>query len=163
MKVILDSDIISMFAKADKIDILRRFFKNEIYITPKIRDEIMVPKEYGYEFPDRIISKVDTFPVDKDVLNEYEKYYDNTDLGKGELEAISLCKIKNHLFCTNDSKARKFAKEEGVNVISLQAVLKALWKSETLQKEEVEKLLSLLIEVDKLSIGDKTKRAIFQE
>ncbi len=70
--IIADSDILSMFAKADSIDLLIRLFHNEVYMTPKIRDEIVVPKEYGYGFPDKITSKIDIYPIDKEVLNRYE-------------------------------------------------------------------------------------------
>jgi len=52
--IIVDSDVIIMFAKAESIELLLNLFDDEVYLTPKIRDEILIPKEYGYEFPERV-------------------------------------------------------------------------------------------------------------
>jgi len=41
--IIVDTDILSMFAKIDEIETLIRLFDGKIAITPKIRDEISVP------------------------------------------------------------------------------------------------------------------------
>ena len=45
--IVFDTDILSMFAKIDAIDLLKPLFGKTAIITPKIRDEISVPLEYG--------------------------------------------------------------------------------------------------------------------
>jgi len=69
--IIVDTDILSMFAKIDEIETLIRLFDGKIAITPKIRDEISVPLEYGYLFPQKVISEIKTLPLDKEALGEY--------------------------------------------------------------------------------------------
>jgi hypothetical protein len=49
MKVIIDTDILSMFAKAGAVDVLEGFLgKGRVAMTPAIRDEISTPMQYGY-------------------------------------------------------------------------------------------------------------------
>jgi len=49
--IIFDTDILSMFAKVDEIGTLSHLFDEKIAVTPKIRDEISAPLDYGYSFP----------------------------------------------------------------------------------------------------------------
>ena len=41
--IVFDTDILSMFAKIDAVDLLKHPFDEKAVITPKIRDEISVP------------------------------------------------------------------------------------------------------------------------
>lgn len=41
--IVFDTDILSMFAKIDAVDLLKHLFDEKAVITPKIRDEISVP------------------------------------------------------------------------------------------------------------------------
>ncbi len=162
MIVVFDTDILSMFAKINEIDLLKKLFSGNIAITPKIRDEISVPLEYGYTFPLKVISKIQTLPLSNNALKAYEKFQDNFSLGKGELEAIAYCKTEKCLFATNDIKAREFAKLKGVPVISLQAILKALMKKEIKTRKEVEHILERIKEADNLTVSKEVIKGIFE-
>ena len=161
--IVIDTDILSMFAKVDAIDALKKLFKDRIVMTPKIRDEISIPLEYGYVFPLNVISKIETIPLSSSALKEYERLSGSWTLGRGELEAISYCKTENGIFLTNDRKARELAKKEGVRVISLQAALRALWKTGIETKEETIKILEAIKEVDNLYISPENEEEIFKE
>ena len=51
--VILEADILSMFAKVDAVDVFGELLGRErVAMTPAIRDEISVPLQYGYTFLD---------------------------------------------------------------------------------------------------------------
>jgi len=161
--MVFDTDILSMFAKADAIDLLKLLFGEKAVMTPKIRDEISVPLEYGYTFPIKVISTIKTVPLTKQSLKEYERFRENLSLGKGELEAIAYCKSEKCLFATNDIKAREFAKSEGVPVVSLQAILKALWKKKIKSKEEVKQILETIKDTDNLALSREVENGIFKE
>ncbi|NLY05132.1 MAG: hypothetical protein GXZ17_03270 [Candidatus Atribacteria bacterium] len=152
-----------MFAKVDEIGTLSHLFDEKIAVTPKIRDEISAPLEYGYSFPLKVLSRVKTVPLSKEALEEYERFQHNFTLGKGELEAIAYCKKEGAVFATNDIKAREFAKREGVFVISLQAILKTLWKKNIKSKEEVREMLAKIKEADNLAVSREAERDIFEE
>ena len=161
--IVFDTDILSMFAKIDAVDLLKRLFDEKAVITPKIRDEISVPMEYGYTFPLKVILTIKTVPLSNQALEEYERFRENLSLGKGELESIAYCKIERGIFATNDIKAREFAKSEGVSVISLQAILKALWKKKIKSKDEIKQILERIKEADNLAVSRKVEREIFEE
>lgn len=161
--VVFDTDILSMFAKIDAIYLLKRLFNEKIVITSKIRDEISVPLEYGYTFPLKVISTIRTVPLTNHTLEEYARLQENLSLGKGELEAIAYCKTEKCIFATNDIKARQFAKCEGVSVISLQAILRALWKKKIKSKEEVKQILEKIKDTDNLTVSRDVEKAIFDE
>ena len=152
-----------MFAKVDEIGTLSHLFDEKIAVTPKIRDEISAPLDYGYSFPLKVLSRVKTVPLSKEALEEYERFQHNFTLGKGELEAIAYCKKEGAVFATNDIKAREFAKREGVFVISLQAILKTLWKKNIKSKEEVREMLAKIKEADNLAVSRETERDMFEE
>lgn len=160
---VFDTDILSIFAKIDAVDLLSDLFGEGAVMTPKIRDEISVCLEYGYTFPLKVISAIKMVPLNDEALEEYTKLQNNLSLGKGELEAIAYCKVEKCIFVTNDIKAREFAKHEGVSVISLQAILKSLWKSKRKSKKEVKKILERIKAKDNLAVGKEIERKIFEE
>ncbi len=141
MEIVFDTDILSMFAKIDEVYLLKQLFGNKAVMSPKIRDEIAAPLEYGYTFPLKVLSTIKTVPLSKEAIDKYIRYQGSLNLGKGELEAIAYCKTEKSTFATNDGRAREFAKREGVFVFSLQAILKALWKKELKNKGEVKQIL----------------------
>jgi len=96
-------------------------------------------------------------------FQKYMQYCTNTQLGKGELEAIAYCKMNTCIFVTNDSKARGFAKREGVIVLSLQAIPKAMWKKGLKNKNEILMMIRDIERVDNLKIKKETIRKIFNE
>jgi predicted nucleic acid-binding protein len=50
--IIFDTDIVSTFAKVEKIKVLKQLFhKNSVFITPKIHEELTTPLNFGYKFP----------------------------------------------------------------------------------------------------------------
>ena len=161
--VVFDTDALSMFAKIDAVDLLKDLFGEKAIITPKIKDEISVPLEYGYTFPLKVISTIKSVPLSNEVLEEYARLQKSLSLGKGELEAIAYCKVEKCIFVTNDIKAREFAKSEGVSVISLQAVLRALWKAKIKNKEEVRQILERIKAADNLAVSREIEKKIFKE
>jgi len=161
--VVLDTDVLSMFAKINAVDLLKDLFGEKAIITPKIKDEISVPLEYGYTFPLKVISTIESVPLSNEVLEEYGRLQKSLSLGKGELEAIAYCKVEKCIFVTNDIKAREFAKSEGVSVISLQAVLRALWKAKIKSKEEVRQILERIKAADNLAVSREVEKKIFKE
>ena len=123
--VIIDTDILSMFAKADALEMLVTFFGNaQCGITPAIADEVSVPLLYGYDFPTQILARVPVMPVNQSIAAKTVQFsLTNAKLGRGEREAIAFCLVEHACFATNDAVARKFAHAQGMTVFSLQAIL----------------------------------------
>lgn len=144
-KVIVDADILSMFAKADAIDLLQDFLGRErVAMTPAIRDEVSAPLQYGYTFPQKILSRIPVVSLTARSWQEYERTWEaETALGRGELEAVAFCSVEEAVFTTNDYAAQTLARSRGVRTVSLQAILRGLWVSGMRDKAEVRRHPSL--------------------
>jgi len=165
MKVVIDTDILSMFGKVGGIGMLMDFLgSGRAVMTPSIRDEISIPLQYGYAFPNSVLSQIAVIPLSGEAWEEHERLRTiGASLGKGELEAISICKTEAMLFATNDVIARKFAQNQGVLVISLQAILRGMWQSGFCSKAEVRELLERIRRADYLEVAPEVEIEIFGE
>ena len=105
-----------MFAKAGAVEVLEGFLgRGQVVMTPAIRDEIAIPLQYGYTFPQRVLSRIPVVRLTEQAWQEHERLWTiGLSLGKGELEAIALCRAEGAFFATNDSAARRFAQDQGV-------------------------------------------------
>jgi predicted nucleic acid-binding protein len=161
--LIVDTDILSMFAKVGAIEVFIALVGQEaIRMTPAIADEITIPLQYGYLFPRDVLSKIPVVPLSPQVMEQTAQLrLKNTSLGRGEREAIAFCQIEVAWFTTNDNLARKFAQSQGVQVISLQSLLRAIWLSGVKSQTEVRILLEQIKQVDKLKISAKVEKDIF--
>ncbi len=151
--IILDTDIISAFAKADSLDLVLKLFRNEIYITPKICEELQMPLYYGYSYPKEIFKKVKILTPNPEEQEIYlETLSKNTILGKGELEGICIAKERNYRFSSLDKKAVEFAKSKGIKVVVLKAILRTLLEKRICSKEEVRSIIKNIEERDNRTI-----------
>ncbi len=121
MTIIFDTDIASMFAKANSLDILFNLLSgSKLSITPKIKDELSIPLEYGYNFPEEIFKKFDLLIPDQDDFTEYERLKALYPfLGKGELEAIAIARKKGCILAINDQKAFEVALKEEITLVNV--------------------------------------------
>lgn len=159
MTVIFDTDILSAFAKADALLPLKKLFsKHDIYITPEIYEELSTPVDYGYAFPLKIFEEFEITAPSREEQGKYREFLRaNRRIGKGELEAISICINRKYYFSSMDEAALSFAETNGITTISLHSILRSLWESEILTKEEVKKLISEIEKKDNTRIKDIQK------
>jgi len=143
MAVIFDTDILSAFAKTDALMLLRKLFsKHDVFITPEIYEELSVPVDYGYSFPLKIFEEFRIInPDEKEEAKFREFLSTNRHIGKGELEAISICIHKKYYFASMDEAAISFAEGNDVTTLSLHSILRSLWESGILTKKEVHELI----------------------
>jgi predicted nucleic acid-binding protein len=99
-KIVIDTDILSMFAKMGAVHILGTFFgQGRIVMTPAIHDEITAPLQYGYTYPTEVLAQGPVAPLTEPIWREYERLWAlRPSLGKGELQAIAFCKLKPRYF-----------------------------------------------------------------
>ena len=78
----------------------------------------------------------------------------NKSLGKGELEAISICKSRGFVFSSMDYAALRFALSLSVEILDLHSKLRAFWKSGMKTKDEVKAIIRELEDKDNTLIKD---------
>lgn len=79
--------------------------------------------------------------------------------GAGERESAAVCQARGDTFLTNDKRARNFYRIEGIGVLDLAGVLRALWETGVLAKNKVKSLVTDIETKERLVIKDKA--AIF--
>ncbi len=164
-EVVVDADILSMFAKVDAVDMLESLLGSEqMVMTPAIRDEIAAPLQYGYGFPQRLLGRVSVVSLTDQARQIYEQIWTaGSPLGEGELEAIAFCKSEGAFFATNDQIAQDYAQDQGVKVLSLQTLLREMWSSGMYSKAQVRELLEHIKIADYLILSVKVEAEIFGE
>ncbi len=136
--IIVDTDFMSSFLKIGKLDLLRDFFKEDLYIPLSVLKEIsqtdlikeLIEKKYVRV---RSIEEVDV--------------RDTGVLGRGELECISLAS-ENDIVLMDDRKAGKIAMENNVKVVNIPGFLLALKKSNYLTQNQLKEIMDDLKEKD---------------
>ncbi|EEB73533.1 DUF3368 domain-containing protein [Thermococcus sp. AM4] len=113
-----------------KLDVLHKVF-GRVFIPPAVR------REFGEELPEWIEV---TSPENRPLVSALSKL-----LGAGESEAIALAiELGADFLIPDDLKARKIARELGINVIGTAGVLLLAKKRGVV--DEVKPLLTLLVE-----------------
>ncbi|MCK4736559.1 MAG: hypothetical protein KAT65_29165 [Methanophagales archaeon] len=126
--VVLDCDLISTFAKVDRIGLLEKIFTSgQLVITASVYNELLEVKQYGFDFPDKVMqSSIKLINISRDERGVFEDFLQDYRIHFGEAEGIAIVKCRNGVFITNDSKAVEFCKEKGVKVLNLKDVLRKI-------------------------------------
>lgn len=123
--------------------------------TPRIFEELSVSLDYGYTFPLDVFESFDiVYPSEGENKFYKEMLVGNKSLGKGELEAISICKNRGYMFSSMDFAALQFAVSMNIDVLDLQSILRALWRSGIKSKDEVKMIIREIEDKDNTSIVD---------
>lgn len=158
MSILLDTDVLSAFAKISGLDLLNELFSGEeMLIANGVYEELAYIRESGYDFVDQIFSFVRNTPMNEAELDKYHSFLKRTNLGKGELQCIAVCIVRGHPFITNDRKARNFASAKGVVTWDIPDILKALRMTGIKSKEDVASLMELLEQKDMMIIKNKNQ------
>jgi predicted nucleic acid-binding protein len=158
---IIDTDILSIFAKSGEIPLLRELLGEDMGITPAIMQEIAAPIDYGYAFPHVVIDNIKLVQLNNEAISYHYILSQNKKLGKGECEAIAYCKSTSSLFITNDRKARETAIQFEVTVISLSALLRVFILKKIRTRDEIKILLSKMKRNDNLTLDPHVEQAIY--
>ena len=141
--VILDCDLISSFAKINRIDLLEKLFPDaRLVITASVYNELLKTKEYGFDFSDEIIqSDIELINIRKEERSVFEDFLQDYRIYLGEAEGIAIAKCRDGVFMTNDSRAVRFCEEKGVKVLNLKDVLRKIAVDGIVDKGEMLKLI----------------------
>lgn len=152
MIIVSDSDILSIFGKAEAVQHLKRLFE-EVYIPPAVYEELRRAKEIGFDFVDELIENISILTLTEEEYSEFVRLIeDEKYLHSGELQGIMLCKYRNGVLLTNDKKAQKFCKKNNIVYFDVRGVLRAFYKKEILKKEEIKFLVKKIEEKDNTRI-----------
>ncbi len=153
--MIFDTDILSMLGKIGRADILRKLFpESDVLISFEVYNELLRAKEAGYDFVDDILKQgFNIIYLDPDLIKEFEqKKEELRNIHPGELTSVLLCKQKGMDFATNDSKAKRFCKEAGIDWMDITDILRLCYLKNVLDRGEIEKLIRDIEKSDRTRI-----------
>jgi len=162
--MIFDADILSMFGKIDRTDLLKKLFPDAVFvITFEVYKELLRAKEAGYEFVDDILKLgFEVVHLNSELTNEYEQKNSKLrNIHAGELASILLCKREGMAFATNDSKAKRFCEENNVEWLDVVDILRLCYRKRVLEKREIETVIRDIEDKDRTRITKKEE--IFAE
>lgn len=151
--VILDCDLLSTFAKTNRIHLLESLFRgSDLLISDAVFAEIERVRQHGYDFPERIkASKIKLSHLKDSEAENLESFIRTPSIHYGEAECLCIAKNRKGILLTNDSVVRKLCKMEDILVLDLKDILKEIASRELISKEE---MLSLLKDIE---IKDNTR------
>lgn len=155
MDVVIDTDVLSTFAKINKLELLLRLFpKSTILLTPNVEREIKKGAKMGivsYTRPRRF-SRIKLDLSEKRLVREIRG---RRRLGFGDAECIAVAKHRNCLLVTNDHEVETEADSLSVNHINLPLLLRELWRRKVVQKHQVVELINEIEKKDRIVIKNK--------
>ncbi|MGH7909268.1 MAG: PIN domain-containing protein [Thermodesulfobacteriota bacterium] len=154
MDVVIDTDVLSTFAKINRLELLERLFsQSKILLTPNVSKEIKKGIQLGIIRSQRIkFSRIKLDLSEKKVVKEIRA---DRKLGLGDAECIAVAKYRNCLLITNDRQAEIKADSLSVSHINLPLVLRELWKNRIISKQHVVELIKEIEIKDRIVIKNK--------
>jgi len=168
--VVVDNCILSSLAKIDRLDLLRKFFKN-IETPFSVLRELQEEKLRGFEFVKRI-EKITTFSEKKlskerwlliTPLNDLEIKLSNeiklqTQVSEVDADTIAIAKNRNKILLTDDTYAGNIAQQRGVKVFDLKTFLEACVIDGLIKtSNEIKQIISALKKKDFYEFSEEDK------
>jgi len=155
---LLDADILSIFAKANALALLRQLLGcDRLPMTTGVFNEIVVPLEYGHDFPRRILAVADTVLMSADEVASFEALRLEGKVSAADAEIVAICQQRGWVYVTMDRVAAHYAEKQGVRAVDLHALLKAVLSGGLLTEDQLRVLVEQMERADHTSFPFRDK------
>ena len=150
----MDTDILSIFAKIQRLTLLFTVFDQEtLNIAFAVENEIKTGVSKGFHFSEDIIAlhtqrRIQTYhatTIDQAFINLLPQT-----LGVGERESMALCKRFSATFVSNDRRVMHHCQTNGIHCINLVDILRLLWELQILTQTDVQEVITEIEMKDRL-------------
>ena len=162
--VFVDTDVLSIFAKIERLPLLFAVFDQEILnITYAVENEVKTGISKGFHFSGDIIAlqtqgQIRTYhPTSVD--REFMRSLPQT-LGPGECESMAICKRLTAIFASNERRVMHYCKANRIDCINLVRILRAFWELKILTQTDVREIINEIETKDRLNF--RTTDPIFK-
>lgn len=156
--ILIDSNILSTFAKVGRLALLFQVTAKVLYISPNVHEELQQGLQAGHTVLQAVFDLIASGKLQVVSLTE-EDQQRMTQIpftsAKGEADSLAYCLGHRAIFVTNDQRAYRRGRQLGVTCISLATLLRSLWASGALTKEEVRELIDEIERVEGTIIKDR--------
>lgn len=161
MGVVCDTDILSLFAKVGRLDLLEEAFPDrKLLVSECVYDELMVSKEKGFDFPEKIFDHCRTVGLKESEVERYRKMKEKSKyfpLSKADLRTLVLAEMRNLPLLSNDKHLLRMAEERKTLALDIYDVFRIHHNEETLTKKEIKKVLTEMEDRDNAVFKDREK------
>jgi predicted nucleic acid-binding protein len=141
---LLDTNILSVFAKLGRLELLFQVLDTPLAVSPNVRRELESGLALGYENLRPALELLETGqlrPISLGATEQGVLARVPFPPDKGEADSLAWCMAHMGTFVTNDERAARRASDLGVPVIRQRDILRALWVKGLLSIEQVRALI----------------------
>ena len=162
--VFIDTDVLSIFAKIQRLPLLFAVFNQEhLHIASAVENEIKIGVSKGFHFAHGItelltqeqIQTHHPLPVDEAFMTLLPQT-----LATGELESMAICKRLAAVFASNERRVKHYCQANGIRCVNLAEILRALWELKILTQNDVTQIITEIETKDSLKF--RTTDPIFK-
>ena len=162
--VFIDTDVLSIFAKIQRLPLLFAIFNEDrLNISAAVEIELQTGVAKGFGFTQDIVAlhsqgRIETYhptAADQQFMVTLARTLDS-----GERESVAICKRLNAIFVSNERRVKHHCRESGVDCVNLADILRALWELEILTKADVREIIAEISAKDNLKF--RTTDPIFK-
>lgn len=164
MTVLCDTDILSVFAKVERLDLLHEAFPGaDLVATEEVYDELRAAEEAGFAFPPRIFEAVAVTSLTEEEARTYvdardqDRYFP---LSTADLKTFIAARERDILLLSNDAHLLEVADQEEVLAFDIYDIFRLLYTAQVLAEPEARAVLAAMEAADHLVLPDKDR--IFQ-
>ncbi len=150
MNIVFDTNVLSTFAKINRLDLLVKLFdKQKLLIPTAVFKELRDSKQEFTQIvlDDKNFERASLTQEEKDLILSLKNR-----LGIGEKECLVVCKNRNYVFVTNDELAIKEAEKLNIEWLNLTIILNALKQEKIVNEKELVKIIEEIETKDKVKI-----------
>lgn len=162
--ILADTNILSTFAKIGELSLLLRLFASEqIGVVPAVYEELQEGVNKGYVLLQAVVELVQRGHIALLVPTAQEIFEKDALPGSfdtGERETMAVARSRGYRILTNETHVKNWCKRTGIGYWDLPGVLRALWRTNLLTKEQVQGLMEQIETKDRIVF--KNREQIFQ-
>ena len=163
--VLADTNILSTFAKIGALPLLMQLFAEEgIGVVPAVYEELHRGVSKGYVALQAAMELIQDRHIALVVPNAEETLGQSalpSSFDAGERETIAVAKARGLKVLTNERLVKNCCQQAGIQYGDLPGILRALWRTHLLTKEQVRSLVTQIEEKDRIIFRDQDQ--IFAE
>lgn len=161
MKIICDTDLLSVFAKVDQLRLLQKAFsEGEFIISESVYDELLFSLEEGFDFPEQIFEMCEITSLKDDEIEIYKERRKRSKfltISKADLRTLIIGEKRDIPILSNDKRLLDFAEDADVLALDIYDIFKLLYEREKLSKKDIKNTLNDMEEKDNTTFKDKEK------
>ena len=163
--ILSDTNILSTFAKIDRLSLLLQLFERaKMGVVPAVYEELQKGVSSGYVPLQAAIALIQQGQIAL-LVPTAQEIFEKDDLpdsfDAGERETLAVAKSRRYPILTNETHVKNWCKRAGIGYWDLPGVLRALWRTKLLTKEQAQGLIEQIETKDRIVF--KNKEQIFQE